>query len=117
MSTRDPETVQRLYDFEDLDFGLRPGSAAIDRGMVIPNVNDGFSGSAPDLGALEATLFGALQHTGDLLHGWMPYMGDSYPPEWVATLDAVGAAPDGVTSDGPSPLPTRADSPDSRRTR
>ena len=22
--------------------------------------------------------------TGDLLHGWMPYMGDSYPPEWVA---------------------------------
>ena len=29
--------------------------------------------------------------TGDLLHGWMPYMGDSYPPEWVATLDALEA--------------------------
>lgn len=28
--------------------------------------------------------------TGDLLQGWMPYMGDSYPPEWVATLDALG---------------------------
>jgi cyclase len=28
--------------------------------------------------------------TGDLLHGWMPYMGDSFPPEWVTTLDAVG---------------------------
>jgi cyclase len=28
--------------------------------------------------------------TGDLLHGWMPYMGDSYPPEWVETLDALG---------------------------
>ena len=28
--------------------------------------------------------------TGDLLHGWMPFMGDSYPTEWVATLDAVG---------------------------
>jgi cyclase len=27
--------------------------------------------------------------TGDLLHGWMPYMGDSYPPEWIATLDAL----------------------------
>jgi glyoxylase-like metal-dependent hydrolase (beta-lactamase superfamily II) len=27
--------------------------------------------------------------TGDLLHGWMPYMGDSFPPEWVATLDAL----------------------------
>jgi len=27
--------------------------------------------------------------TGDLLHGWMPFMGDSYPKEWVATLDAL----------------------------
>jgi len=51
---RDPKTVQRLYDFKDFDFRLRPGSAAIDRGVVIPNINDGFSGKAPDLGALEA---------------------------------------------------------------
>jgi hypothetical protein len=51
---RDPKTVQRLYNFRDYDFRLRPGSAAIDRGVVIPNVNDGFSGKAPDLGALEA---------------------------------------------------------------
>jgi cyclase len=27
--------------------------------------------------------------TGDLLHGWMPFMGDGFPPEWVATLDAL----------------------------
>ena len=51
---RDPKTVQRLYNFRDYDFRLRPGSAAIDRGVVIPNVNDGFTGKAPDLGALEA---------------------------------------------------------------
>jgi len=51
---RDPKTVQRLYDFKDLDFRLRPGSAAIDRGVVLPNINDGFAGKAPDLGALEA---------------------------------------------------------------
>jgi hypothetical protein len=51
---RDPKTVQRLYDFKDFDFRLKPGSAAIDRGVVIPNINDGFSGKAPDLGALEA---------------------------------------------------------------
>jgi hypothetical protein len=50
---RDPKTVQRLYDLRDLDFRLRPGSAAIDRGVVLANVNDGFSGTAPDLGALE----------------------------------------------------------------
>jgi hypothetical protein len=51
---RDPKTVQRLYDFKDLDFRLRPRSAAIDKGVVLPNINDGFAGSAPDLGALEA---------------------------------------------------------------
>lgn len=50
---RDPARVQRLYDFNDYDFRLREGSAAVDRGVVIPNVNDGFTGSAPDLGALE----------------------------------------------------------------
>jgi len=52
--TREPETVQLLYDFEDYDFRLRPGSAAIDAGVVIPNVNDDYTGDAPDLGALEA---------------------------------------------------------------
>jgi len=51
---RDPKTVQKLYDFKNYDFRLKPGSAAIDKGVVIPNVNDGFTGSAPDLGAFEA---------------------------------------------------------------
>ena len=46
-------TLQNLYDAEDLDFRLRPGSAAVDHGMVLPTVTDGFTGSAPDLGALE----------------------------------------------------------------
>ena len=50
---RDPKTVQRLYDFKDLDFRLKPGSAAIDRGVALANINDGFTGKAPDLGALE----------------------------------------------------------------
>ena len=42
---RDPKTVQKLYDFKDYDFRLKPGSAAIDKGVVIPNVNDGFTGA------------------------------------------------------------------------
>jgi hypothetical protein len=46
-------TVQRLYRAEDYDFRLKPGSAAVDRGMPLPNVTDGFAGRAPDLGALE----------------------------------------------------------------
>ena len=35
------------------DLTLRPGSAAVDRGAVIPNVTDGYTGAAPDLGAYE----------------------------------------------------------------
>jgi hypothetical protein len=51
--TRDPKTVQRLYDFRDLDFRLREGAVAIDRGVLLPGVNSDFTGKAPDLGALE----------------------------------------------------------------
>jgi hypothetical protein len=46
-------TVQRLYRAEDVDFRLKAGSAAVDRGIALPNVTDGFAGRAPDLGALE----------------------------------------------------------------
>jgi hypothetical protein len=35
------------------DLRLKPGSAAVDAGVVLPNVNDGYAGQAPDLGAYE----------------------------------------------------------------
>ena len=41
------------YDGTDLNFALRPGGKAVDAGVRLPNVNDGFAGSAPDLGAYE----------------------------------------------------------------
>ena len=50
---KDLQRVQALYKAEDLDFRLKPGSAAVDRGVVLPNVTDGFAGAAPDLGAVE----------------------------------------------------------------
>ena len=53
LDAKDLATVQRLYKAEDSDFRLRPGSAAVDRGLVLPTITDGFTGSAPDLGALE----------------------------------------------------------------
>jgi hypothetical protein len=53
LDAQDAATVQKLYDAKDFDFRLRAGSGAIDRGLVLPTVTDGFSGSAPDLGALE----------------------------------------------------------------
>jgi hypothetical protein len=44
---------QRVYHPDGLDFGLRAGSAAVDAGMVLPTITDGFTGRAPDLGAYE----------------------------------------------------------------
>jgi hypothetical protein len=35
------------------DVTLASGSPAVDSGLVLPNVNDGFTGAGPDLGALE----------------------------------------------------------------
>src|SRR5690606_18499326 len=53
LDASDAASLQRLYRAEDYDFGLRRGAAAIDRGMELPTVTDGFTGRAPDLGALE----------------------------------------------------------------
>ena len=47
------DNPQRLYDPAAVDFSLKAGSAAVDAGVRLPNINDGFSGSAPDLGAYE----------------------------------------------------------------
>jgi hypothetical protein len=46
----DPRT---LYKPADFDFQLRPGSVAVDAGLRLPGINDGFTGRAPDLGAYE----------------------------------------------------------------
>jgi hypothetical protein len=43
----------KVYHSMDLNFKLKPGSKAVDAGVAIPGVNDGFVGKAPDLGALE----------------------------------------------------------------
>jgi hypothetical protein len=53
LDAQDLKKVQHLYKAEDLDFRLKPSFAAINRGVTLPNVTDGFTGQAPDLGALE----------------------------------------------------------------
>jgi hypothetical protein len=53
LDAQDIPNLQKLYKAEDFDFRLKPGSAAVDQGVVLPNITDGFSGRAPDLGALE----------------------------------------------------------------
>jgi hypothetical protein len=49
----DPAHRHAVYHAVDLDFRLKPSSQAVDAGVMIPTVNDGFTGRAPDLGALE----------------------------------------------------------------
>ncbi|MSR57756.1 MAG: hypothetical protein EXS05_08790 [Planctomycetaceae bacterium] len=49
----DPAGRHSVYHAADLNFRLHPAGKGVDAGVVIPTVNDGFTGRAPDLGALE----------------------------------------------------------------
>jgi hypothetical protein len=53
MAPPDPANRHAVYHAADLNFRLKAGSKAVDAGTIIPTVNDGFTGRAPDLGALE----------------------------------------------------------------
>jgi hypothetical protein len=62
-----PEDSSRAFAPNVNDLRLAADSAAIDAGHVLPNVNDGFAGAAPDLGAHEVDqpLPHYGPHTGD----------------------------------------------------
>lgn len=47
-----------LLQYAPPDLALADDARAVDVGVVIPNINDGFAGVAPDLGALERTASG-----------------------------------------------------------
>ncbi len=68
-----PDITRRhhVYHSMDLNFQLRAGSKAIDAGQVLPTINDGFAGAAPDLGALE--LGRDEPHYGPRWITWMPF--------------------------------------------
>lgn len=53
MTLPDPAKRHQVYHAMDLNFRLKQGGKAVDAAERIPTVNDGFSGKAPDLGALE----------------------------------------------------------------
>jgi hypothetical protein len=52
----DLKDFSRVFGRDELDFQLKPNSVAVDAGCILPNVNDGFVGKGPDLGALEVGL-------------------------------------------------------------
>ncbi|MBI2928413.1 MAG: hypothetical protein HYY24_22315 [Verrucomicrobia bacterium] len=67
----DPALRHAVYHAMDLNFQLRSGSKAVDAGVVIPTVNEDFSGKAPDLGALESGQ--PLPHYGPRWLTWQPF--------------------------------------------
>ena len=62
------ETPPVLADPSGGDFSPRSGSEIVDRGLVIPGINDSFQGAAPDIGAVEygTPLFSDGFESGDL---------------------------------------------------
>jgi len=67
----EPAKPYAVYHAMDLNFALKPNSKAVDAGMLIPTVNDDFTGRAPDLGAWES---GApVPHYGPSWLTWQPF--------------------------------------------
>lgn len=54
MHPPDPAKPHSVYHAADINFTLNPKGKAVDIAVVLPNINDGYKGTAPDLGAIEA---------------------------------------------------------------
>ncbi len=67
----DPAQRHRVYHSMDLNFRLKSNSKAIDAGMLLPTINDDFTGKAPDLGAIE--LGKPEPHYGPRWITWKPF--------------------------------------------
>ena len=48
-----PSETDKVIASDTQDFRLNPAGNAIDTGVILPGINDGFKGKAPDLGAIE----------------------------------------------------------------
>ena len=71
LSQPDPAKEYAVYHAMDLNFKLKAGGKAVDAGIAIPTVNEDHSGTAPDLGALEAGK--PLPHYGPHWLTWQPF--------------------------------------------
>jgi hypothetical protein len=67
----DPARRYDVYHSMDLNFQLKANAKAVDAGVVLPTINDGFTGKAPDLGALE--LHQKEPHYGPRWITWKPF--------------------------------------------
>jgi MYXO-CTERM domain-containing protein len=86
------------------DGTLAPGSDAIDHAMTIPNVTDGYSGAAPDLGAQETgcpvPIYGVRPEGVDESNEPMGCGGPANPADAGASGNDAGFAVDSGGTDG-----------------
>jgi hypothetical protein len=71
LAPADPARRHQVYHAADLNFRLKPGSKAVDAGVPLATVNEGFAGKAPDLGALEVGQ--PAPHYGPRWITWAPF--------------------------------------------
>ena len=71
LSPPDPARRHHVYHSMDLNFRLKANSRAADAGVVLPTINEDFTGKAPDLGALE--LNQKEPHYGPRWITWKPF--------------------------------------------
>ncbi len=71
LAAPDPNRRHHVYHSPDLNFRLKPASRAVDAAQPLANINDGFAGKAPDLGALEQGR--PLPHYGPRWLTWAPF--------------------------------------------
>ncbi len=45
--------ITHVVAIDSVDLRLKKGSAAVDAGVALPNITEGYTGRAPDLGAYE----------------------------------------------------------------
>jgi glyoxylase-like metal-dependent hydrolase (beta-lactamase superfamily II) len=86
---------QQAYAAEMAHWSLELPTRTFDKELVIEDkahaLHLGFHGRAHTSG--DVVVFcpqRKVVSTGDMIHGFLPYIADGYPREWPATIDAVG---------------------------
>lgn len=101
LDAEDLATGQRVHDARGLDFNFKDGSVAVDAGVAIPNITDGFNGDAPDLGALEfgkpmpvngPRTQGIYQRSGVEDQGWVSCVVSTGPMPMICTVTSSSLA-------------------------
>jgi hypothetical protein len=109
--------VPGFVDASAGDYRLGYGSPLIDKGIAIPGVNDGFVGTAPDIGAYEfgAQALGISNTVSGIASGWgvvstgvyrLQYARDLMAPAWSNLGSVVTAATVTLAVMDPSPPDT-----------